>query len=132
MSVHQENWQLKKYRHESLEIRRLGETGNRFEVLHWGPNVYYGRQEEYVWNPQKARFQPHNSSNCYIHPNCFENPETACVVAFLTMRNRRDLVMYKIDEVDDRVKSLSQKNIEIFNGLIVEFLGDWDDEDFQK
>lgn len=132
MSVHQENGQLKKYRHESLEIRRSGKTGNEFEVLHWGPNLYYGREKEYVWNPYKAAFQPKDSSNCYIHPSCFENPETACVVAFLTMRDRRNMVMYKIDEVDDRVQSLSKENIKIFNGLIVEFLADWEDQDFQK
>jgi hypothetical protein len=59
---------------------------DRYEIIRWQPNCYYGKEAEYIEDGWKFSdgFYRRNASG--IHENCFKNPETCYTIATLNYR----------------------------------------------
>ena len=56
---------------------------NRYEIVKWQPNSYYGKEQEYVDKGWEVGEEFYRLNNTSIHKNIFMNPESCYTVATL-------------------------------------------------
>jgi hypothetical protein len=55
----------------------------RYEIVKWQPNVYFGKEQEYIDNGWVLSDGFYRLNNTNIQATCFENPETCYTIATL-------------------------------------------------
>lgn len=73
----------------NIELRTINEQQ---EIVAWYPNIYYGKEKEYKYNPQAGFYYipGKNGIHHHIHPDCFRNKESCYVVAFVDWNGAHD------------------------------------------
>lgn len=71
----------------NLEVRKvtnwLKEDSKYIEFIKWHPNIYYGRESEYIWDDKREQYKDPKCNWWYIDKSCFKHPESCYVIAFL-------------------------------------------------
>lgn len=63
----------------NIELRCVNET---WEIVQWYPNYFYQRENEFI-KVDDEHYRYKDNDNCYVHKDCFRNPESCCVIAFV-------------------------------------------------
>lgn len=95
----------------NIEYRKVGDN---WEIVQWYPNLYYGKESEYTYDP---------GSECYTKPgscvniskSCFACPESCIVIAFVVWNKSHD--EFDIRSVGTRPWHLDE-DTESFNRII--------------
>jgi hypothetical protein len=109
-------------RRNNIELRPMVNKSDdiRFEIVKWQPNLYYGKEQDYILYDANDEFYVHPIHNCRIHKNCFKNPETCFTLMFIynngTLKfiGNRPMELDNITEYIDMLflirKGIKQKN----------------------
>jgi hypothetical protein len=58
------------------------------EIVAWYPNIYYGKEKDYKFNPATGMYDA--SEYHHIHPSCFKHKESCYVIAFVNWNGAHD------------------------------------------
>lgn len=100
---------MKNKRINDIEIRKTS-NGNRtesfYEIIKWEPNPYYQKENEYQLNADGEFYYQVENIHCKIHKNCFINPETCYVLAWVKDGN--------VEFIGNRPFELDKKEFKTF------------------
>lgn len=70
---------MKRVRIGNIELRCVDGI---WEIVRWYPNSFYGKENDFI-KIDDEQYQYKDSENCYVHKDCFKNPESCYVIAFV-------------------------------------------------
>lgn len=93
-----------KYRKGNIELHKikhwLKDDSDKdtfyWEIVKWMPNVYYGREKEFIWNNTRKMYCYPENEHCFIDKSCFKNKETCFTVAIFKEHNEDEPDMYTV------------------------------------
>ena len=89
----------------------------RFSIIKLEPNQYYGREEEFEYNPENECY--YQDSGSWIHKSCFKNKETGYTIAYFSNIDDTE-VCPDLEILGDRAYRLSNVEKLIFFDLAEE------------
>lgn len=81
---------------KNLEYRHLKDRSP--EIILWYPNIYYGKEEEFIMSEDGHWYTYPNSTYCKVPKECFKSPENCITIAFF----RKGSEDYYLEFVGDR------------------------------
>lgn len=126
MSIYEKK--MKTYRLGNIEVRKSKYGENRYEVVEWSKNTYYGKESEYEFDGEK--YHPKDCPRVYIDPSCFKRPETCCTIAnlYLNDDNDRDYIR----GVGMRIIQLNDQALLDFKTVVNTFIDDFESSDLDN
>jgi len=78
----------------NIELRLVANNNQTYEIVKWYKNSYYNKESEYI---KKGHFYVKDLNSMYsIHENCFKNPKSCYVVAFIHKQGKLDIYYRRI------------------------------------
>lgn len=69
-----------------MEFRYAG-TSEKYEIVRWSPNPFYGHEDEYDYFKERDCYCKKGNNHSFIHASCFKNPESCLLMASFDVRN---------------------------------------------
>lgn len=70
---------MRRKRIGDIELRKIN---NNWQIVRWYPNSFYGKENDFIKIGDDF-YQYKGKDNCYVHNDCFKNPESCYVIAFI-------------------------------------------------